>query len=256
MSDALLALAVEAAVEAGELLLKGFGAPALGIGSKSSGTDMVSDADRDAEEVIVSRIVRERPDDGILGEEEGERHGTSGFRWIVDPLDGTTNFLYGIPQWAVSIACMEASQTIIGVVHDAIRHETFTATTRHGAFLNGAPIRVSDTVELTEALISTGFSYLSEERAEQGKTVARILPRVRDIRRAGAASLDLAWTACGRLDGYYESAMQPWDLAAGALLVAEAGGIVTQLPGVGPSGGGVVAAPPQLHDALRALALG
>jgi myo-inositol-1(or 4)-monophosphatase len=254
VSDELLAIAVRAADAAGEMLQRRFGTPARGVGSKSSGTDMVSDADRDAEALIVGEILAARPHDAILGEEAGERRGTTGIRWVIDPLDGTTNFLYGIPQWAVSVACEDGSDTLIGVVRDAIRGETFTAIRDHGAFLNGDPIHVSDVPLLAHALISTGFSYLASEREKQGAIVARVLPAVRDIRRAGAASLDLAWTACGRLDGYFENAMQPWDLAAGALLVTESGGVVSNIPQVGPSGGGVVAAPPQLHDELRALA--
>ncbi|MCA1832829.1 MAG: inositol monophosphatase family protein [Actinomycetota bacterium] len=256
MTSSLLELACRTAIEAGALLLERFGGEAHGVGSKSSGTDMVSDADRDAEALIVERILSARPDDGILGEERGGRAGTSGFRWVIDPLDGTTNYLYGLPQWAVSIACEDASGTLAGVVRDSVRDETFSASRGSGAYLNGERVHVGDAARLSDALISTGFSYLAAERAAQGDVVARVLPAVRDIRRAGAAALDLAWTACGRLDGYYESAMQPWDLAAGALLVVEAGGVVSRLPGVGPSGGGVVAAPPQLHDALRALALG
>jgi myo-inositol-1(or 4)-monophosphatase len=251
VTAALLDLAVRAAIAAGDLLAGRFGGPARGVGSKSSGTDMVSDADRDAEALIVRLILSERPGDAILGEEHGKRDGTSGVRWVIDPLDGTTNFLYGIPQWAVSIACEDAAGTLAGVVRDAIREESFAAVRGGGATLNGETIRVSATPVLSEALISTGFSYLASDRTAQGATVARVLPSVRDIRRAGAAALDLAWTACGRLDGYYESSIRPWDLAAGALLVAEAGGVVSTLPG-----DGVVAAPPQLHDALRTLALG
>jgi myo-inositol-1(or 4)-monophosphatase len=251
----LLDTALRAAHEAGALLLERFRRPAHGVESKSSGTDMVSDADRDAEALIMSVIRAERPDDAILAEETGESAGASGARWVIDPLDGTTNFLYGIPQWCVSIACEDERSGLAAVVFDATRDETFTAVRGEGTRLNGEHVRVSRIADLSTALVATGFAYRADERAVQGGTVARVLPRVRDVRRLGAAALDLAWVACGRVDAYYESAMKPWDLAAGALLVLEAGGIVSRIPAVGPSGDGVVAAGPALHDALRDLVL-
>lgn len=253
----LLDTAVRAAHDAGALLLERFRRPVHGLASKSSRTDMVSDADRDAEALIASIIRSVRPDDAILGEETGERTGTSGVRWIIDPLDGTTNYLFGIPQWCVSIACESVADgaALAGVVFDPSRDETFSASRGMGASLNGSACRISRVADLSTALVVTGFAYRADERAVQGRTAAHVLPRVRDIRRFGAAALDLAWVACGRVDAYYESAMQPWDLAAGALLVLEAGGIVSRIPAVGPSGDGVVAAGPALHDALRDLVL-
>jgi myo-inositol-1(or 4)-monophosphatase len=155
----LLDLAVRVATDAGALLLERFAEPARNVGSKSSGTDMVSDADRDAEALIVKQLLKARPDDAILGEERGERAGASGIRWIVDPLDGTTNFLYGQPHWCVSIACEDEKGSVVGVVRDAVRDETFGAERGAGAHVNGTPIHVSDCNEVSTALVATGFGY-------------------------------------------------------------------------------------------------
>ncbi|HEX8074171.1 MAG TPA: inositol monophosphatase family protein [Thermoleophilaceae bacterium] len=216
-----------AARSAGELLLRRFGGPARGVERKSSSTDMVSDADREAEDAIVAVLGRERPDDGLLGEEGAAAPGSSGRRWVVDPLDGTTNFLYGIPQWAVSVA-LEGS---VGVVFDPVRDELFSAEQGDGASLNGMALKMREGVPLERALVATGFSYDAGMRARQADVAARLLPAVRDVRRAGAAALDLAWLAAGRLDGYYERGLKPWDWAAGRLLVVEAGGVVEELGG-------------------------
>jgi myo-inositol-1(or 4)-monophosphatase len=188
---------------------------------------MVSDADREAEDAIVAVLGRERPDDGLLGEEGAAAPGSSGRRWVVDPLDGTTNFLYGIPQWAVSVA-LEGS---VGVVFDPVRDELFSAEQGDGASLNGMALKMREGVPLERALVATGFSYDAGMRARQADVAARLLPAVRDVRRAGAAALDLAWLAAGRLDGYYERGLKPWDWAAGRLLVVEAGGVVEELGG-------------------------
>jgi fructose-1,6-bisphosphatase/inositol monophosphatase family enzyme len=232
------------------LLLEHYSRPASGVDSKSSGTDMVSDADRAAEEAI-SRLLRaERPHDGLLGEEGLSSEGSSGRRWVVDPLDGTTNYLYRYRAWCVSVALEDASgDGLVGVVHDPLAGETFTAVRGEGAFLNhgGAPLRVRDGGELSRALIATGFGYDPEVRAGQAELLRRVLPRVRDIRRAGAAALDLCHVAAGRLDGYFERGLKPWDMAAGALIVREAGGRVVALAGGRP---GVAAAGPSLMEAL------
>lgn len=251
----LLALAVDAAQEAGDLLLGRFREPAQGVGRKSSTTDMVSDADRDAEALIRTRMSAARPEDAIIGEEQGEQRGGSGLRWVIDPLDGTTNFLFGLPQWCVSIACEDGEGGVVGVVHDPCHGETFTASRGDGAFLAGDRLRVSDKTDLSDALIATGYSYLSEERAAEAAMLESVLPRIRDIRRLGSAALDLAWTAAGRFDGYYETPTHHWDWAAGVVLVREAGGLVGQLPAVGPSGPGLVAAGKGLYDTLRGLVL-
>ena len=208
-----------------------FGGPARGVDSKSSSTDMVSDADREAEEAIVSLLRAERPDDGLLGEEGASTEGTSGRRWVVDPLDGTTNYLYGLPAWVVSVAVEDDEGALAGVVFHAVGDELFAAERGRGATCNGEPIRVREGAPLERALVATGFGYDAERRARQAEIVRAVLPRVRDIRRAGAAALDLAWVASGRLDGYWERGLQPWDWAAGRLLVTEAGGEVRDLPG-------------------------
>ena len=252
--DDLLALATEAATRAGELLMTFFEAPVPGVSAKTSPTDLVSDADRASEKLLLDYIDRARPGDGVLAEEGSARDSTSGYTWVVDPLDGTINFLYGIPVWSVSVAIDDDAGTAVGVVHDPCRGETFAARRGGGATLNGTRVKVSDKDDIEAALIGTGFSYEELARARQAEVVARVVPVVRDVRRAGSAALDLASVACGRLDGFYEGATEPWDKAAGVLLVQEAGGVVSlldpPLPHLSP---GVVAAGPALHDRLAAL---
>ena len=192
---------------------------------------MVSDADRDAETLVVDMLRSERPDDGLLGEEDASREGTSGRRWVIDPLDGTTNYLYRFPAWAVSVAVEDAEGGVAGVVLDPVRDELFAVERGRGFSVDGAPARVREPVALERALIATGFSYERERRAEQARVLTDVLPRVRDVRRAGAAALDLAMVAAGRVDGYFERGLQPWDWAAGRLAVAEAGGVVVELEG-------------------------
>ena len=211
--------------EAGALLLERFGGKARDVDVKSSATDMVSAADRDAEELIRNGLKTARPEAGLVGEEGSRVDAASGRRWVVDPLDGTTNFLYGFPQWAVSIA-LEGS---LGVVFDPVRDELFSAERGSGASLNGSPLRMRDQADLSTALIATGFGYDAERRSKQGEVIARVLPRVRDIRRAGAAALDLCWLAAGRVDGYFERGLNAWDWAAARIIVEEAGGVVTEL---------------------------
>jgi myo-inositol-1(or 4)-monophosphatase len=227
-----------------------FGGPAQGLDVKSSSTDMVSDADREAERAIVDLLRTERPDDGILAEEGAEEHAASGRRWVVDPLDGTTNFLYGFPAWAVSVALEDPDGGLAGVVYDPSRDELFAGERGGGATLNGTPIHVRTDAPLEEALIATGFGYDAERRARQAEVLLQILPAVRDIRRAGAAALDLAWVAAGRLDGYWERGLHRWDWAAGRLLVTEAGGEVRDLSA---EPHGLVAAAPGLVGALEEL---
>jgi myo-inositol-1(or 4)-monophosphatase len=255
---ALLALAEAAAREAGALLLRLQAVARTEVGTKSSATDMVTDADRASERLIIERIRAERPHDAILGEEGtvGAEAGDSPMRWVIDPLDGTTNYLYRHPFFAVSIGIEVAGVPCVGVVHDPSHGETFTAIAEGGAFLDGQPIAVSGLTDLATALVATGFNYGAEERGAQGAVVARVLPRVRDIRRHGAAALDLCWVACGRVDAYYERGLQPWDLCAGALIVREAGGVTSAIEGgpvVPPS---VLAASPALIEPLRAVLLG
>jgi fructose-1,6-bisphosphatase/inositol monophosphatase family enzyme len=196
-------------------------------------------------------IRRERPDDGLMGEEGAGIEGRSGRRWVVDPLDGTTNFLYGFPAWSVSIALEDAEGTAVGVVHDPSRGETFSAARGGGAHLNGEPIEASSCDRLELAMVATGFGYGADRRAAQAETLTRVLPRVRDIRRPGSAALDLSYVACGRVDAYYERDLKPWDWDAGRLLAAEAGAAVRDLDGKPPAL--VAAATPELLDALLEL---
>ncbi len=205
-------LAVELATEAGEILMS------MGKGgvttSKSTPTDLVTEADRAAESHIVSRLRALRPDDAIIAEEGSGNPGSTGIRWVVDPLDGTVNYTYGFPHWCVSIG-VEGSERL-GVIHDPSRGETFADSTLL------TPSRKTD---LADSLIGTGFAYSAETRARQAAIVANLLPVVRDIRRAGSCALDLAWVACGRLDGFYEEGVQHWDISAGIALVNDAGGV-------------------------------
>jgi myo-inositol-1(or 4)-monophosphatase len=241
---------------AGELLLDRFRGPIQGLDTKSTPIDLVSDADRDSEALLRETIARERPDDSIMGEEGSDVIGTSGLRWVVDPLDGTTNFLYGLPVWAVSIAVADADGWLSAVVYDPTRDEMFAAVRGGGATLNDAPISVSEALAPDRALVGTGFSYSGPARMVQARAVDVMLSEVRDLRRAGAASLDLAWVACGRLDGYYEVPLKVWDRAAGELLVTEAGGVVSALAPIDESGDtGVLAAGPDLHQPLDVLVL-
>ncbi len=227
-----------------------FGGPARGVGAKSSATDLVSDADRDAERLMRDVLARERPDDALLAEEGTSEPGDSGRRWVFDPLDGTVSYLYGYPHWSVSVALEDMQGTAAGVVYDPNRDELFAAARGAGATLGGSAIRVRDNPPLAEALVATGFGYEADWRAEQAEVVRRVLPAVRDIRRAGSAALDLAWLAAGRLDAYYERGLHAWDWAAGSLLVREAGGAVEELAG---EPFGLIAGPQPLVAVLRPL---
>lgn len=211
---------------------------------------MVSDADRDAERTVTEILFAERPDDGLLGEEGSSRDSSSGRRWVVDPLDGTTNFLYGIPAWCVSIALEDDGGGLVGVVADPVRGETFTAIREGGAQRDGEPIAVGAVEALDMAVVATGFGYDLEQRAAQAAILTEVLPRVRDVRRFGAAALDLCWVATGRFDVYYERGLQPWDWAAASLIVAEADG---SLRWMGGEPHGLVAGTPALVDALAEL---
>ena len=241
-----LELAERAARAAGEVLLSYYGRPPEGVESKSSATDLVSDADREAERTIRELLEAERPQDGLVGEEGSRADAASGRRWVVDPLDGTINFLYGFPAWAVSVALEDADGALVGVVHSPIHGETFCAARGEGAFLGERALRVRPARPLEQSLVATGFSYEPDRRAVQAEAIAKLLPRARDIRRAGAAALDLSWVAAGRLDAFFERGLHHWDWAAGRLLVEEAGGSCAWLDGGWP---GLLAAS---HDGLLA----
>jgi len=249
--DELLGLARSVAAEAGRLLLD---RPAdLGVGTKSTPTDVVTVMDTRAERLLVDRVRAVRPDDGFLGEEGSDSAGTSGVRWVLDPLDGTVNYLYGLPGWAVSVGVEVGGRLQVGVVEVPTLGETFTAVRGRGAARNGAPVRVSTATDLSQALVATGFGYDAGERARQAQVVAALLPTVRDIRRFGAASVDLCNVACGRVDGYFERGLHAWDLAAGGLVAAEAGARVEGLHGRPASVDLVLAAGPSLFGALHDL---
>jgi myo-inositol-1(or 4)-monophosphatase len=254
----LLALAVEAARRAGTLLLERFHAEATGVETKMSSTDLVSDADRDTERMLKDYIGSARPDDGYLGEEGARAGSATGITWIVDPLDGTVNYLYRRPEWSVSIAAADREGPLVGVVLDPNRAELFTAVRGEGAHLNGTRVQVSEQTDLAKALVGTGFSYEVDVRAIQAEVMTRVLRSVRDIRRPGSAALDLCSVACGRYDAYYESHMWAWDRAAGELIAREAGAVVTDLPPPNSDGTdvGVIAANLDLHAKLSAIVLG
>jgi len=221
--------------------------------TKSSATDIVTEMDRRSERVIVDRLLAARPDDGVLGEEGADHEGTSGITWVVDPIDGTVNYLYEIPSYAVSIGASDGDGPLVGVVVNPVSGETWTAVRGGGAFLDGRQLRLAEPPPLEMALVATGFGYGRNRRARQAEILRSVLPVVRDIRRAGAASLDLCALATGRVDAYYEQGLQPWDLAAGGLVATEAGAVVTGLRGRPASEALVVAAAPGLVEPLTAL---
>jgi myo-inositol-1(or 4)-monophosphatase len=242
--DALRLLAESTAREAGALLLTGLHQARTEVSTKSTATDMVSEMDRASEALIVKRLLDARPADGMVGEEGTERAGTSGVRWIVDPLDGTTNYLYGLAGFGVSIAAEQDGTVVAGVVLDVVHDELFAASRGGGATLDGTPIIASSAMDLPRALIATGFSYSAERRARQAAALVEVLPHVRDIRRFGAAAVDLCAVACGRVDGYFERGLAQWDLAAGGLIASEAGASVTDLRGGPPRPDSVLACAP------------
>ncbi len=246
-------LAEQTARAAGGLLRTAMGRIRAEVSTKTTGTDMVTEMDRASEALIADRLLGMRPHDGILGEEGADVTGTSGVRWVVDPLDGTTNYLYGFPGFNVSIAAEVDGEAAVGVVYDVVRDELFSAVRGGGATREGQPIRASSATDLPHALVGTGFSYEPEQRRRQAEVLVHVLPRVRDIRRQGAAALDLCSVACGRLDAYYERGLAVWDLAAGGLIAREAGAQVTDLDGGPPTAGSVVAAAPGIAAALRDL---
>lgn len=248
----LLDVAHEAARAAAAELLARFGHRQRGVRTKSGPTDLVSEADLAAEAAIRRVLGDRRPADAVLGE-EGGASGDGALRWVIDPLDGTTNFLFGIPQFAVSVACEDRRGAVVGVVLDPVRQETFAASRSGKATLNGVGITASAQDDLATSLVATGFAYDAAVRAKQAVVIGRVLPRVRDIRRAGAAALDLAWCARGRYDAYYERGVQRWDVAAGGLVAQRAGLALRELPAGEAGPAGVLVAPPALLDDLLGL---
>jgi myo-inositol-1(or 4)-monophosphatase len=214
--------------------------------TKSSPTDLVTAIDRWSEKKITDFITTKRTRDGILGEEGTTIEGTSGVKWIIDPIDGTTNFFYGLPGYTVSIGVSVDEKIVAGVIMNPFSQEEYAAALNEGATCNGSPIAVNYPIDLSETLLSTGFSYLPEKRKNQGK----VLPNVRDIRRSGSAANDLTCVASGKVDAYFEYGLNIWDIAAGLIIVQEAGGKVSDLEGNFPSGDFVIAASPTIHDRL------
>ena len=245
-------IAVELARGAADLV-RASGRESLGIGSKSTQTDLVTVVDRASERWLIDAIARVRPDDAVLGEEGGGRPGTSRVRWVVDPIDGTVNFVLGLPAYAVSVAAELDGTVVAGAVCNPATGEMFRAVQGDGAYLDDVRLTGPRPVELAAAVVGTGFGYDVARREAQGAIVARLLPRIADIRRVGAASLDLCAVAAGRLDGYFEAGLSPWDHAAGGLIAAEAGCPVSGLRGQPPSGRMVATAGPDLAPALFAL---
>ncbi|CAA9579742.1 MAG: Inositol-1-monophosphatase [uncultured Thermomicrobiales bacterium] len=262
MTDAFLPVAVAAAREAGALLRERFGRP-HDVRLKGA-VDLVTEADTGAEALIAARLRAAFPDHRLLGEEgaRGAEGGGSGavspYGWVVDPLDGTTNYAHGFPHFAVSIALERDGAPLVGVVYDPIRDELFAAASGAGATLNGGPIRVSATDRPIAAMLATGFAYDLAERGAQAVVWRSLLDRVQSIRQTGSAALNLAYVAAGRLDGYWERPLRPWDMAAGALLVTEAGGRVTDPAGgpFDPYGDGALATNGPLHASLLAAIAG
>lgn len=262
--DSLLAFATELALEAsafvGERTRRD-----LSVATKSTATDLVTDVDRSVEALIVERIRAERPGEAVVGEEgpsasavlaridAGLSASESRICWHVDPIDGTTNFVYGYPAYAISIGVEVDGCRVVGVVHNLPSGETFTAAQGRGAFLDGTPIRVSGRSELGTTLLGTGFAYDAEYRSRQGAVLARLLGRVRDVRRSGSAALDLCSVACGRLDAYYEQPLAPWDYSAGDVIVREAGGVTASIGGGPIMRGSVLATSPALLGPLLGL---
>ncbi|MGW0732656.1 inositol monophosphatase family protein [Streptomyces sp. NPDC002851] len=247
----LLALALEAADRAGTLLRDGRPADLGVAATKTSAVDVVTEMDIASEKLITGFLAEHRPDDGFLGEEGASVEGSSGVQWVIDPVDGTVNYLYGRPAWAVSIAARKDGETVVGVVHVPMQGETFRALLGEGAYLGERRLTVGEAPDLGHALLGTGFGYLTERRVRQAEVVRELIPIVRDIRRGGSAAIDLCDVAAGRLDAYYERGLNEWDLAAGDLIAREAGALVGGRPGAAPSGELLVAAPPGLFETLQ-----
>ncbi len=250
----LLQIAMEAARAAGELIRERRPPGPLEVtATKTSTTDVVTVMDEAAERLLVDYIRAARPHDGYLGEEGADTTGSTGVTWVVDPIDGTVNYLYGRRDYAVSIGVRVGDQVIVGVVYNPESDEMWTACRGAGAMLDGEPIRANTGVPLEMALVATGFGYEVRRRVHQAEVLRTVLPRIRDIRRAGVASIDLCSVACGRTDAFYERGLKPWDLAAGGLIATEAGARVGGLGGRPADEDLVIAAAPQLFEQLEPL---
>jgi myo-inositol-1(or 4)-monophosphatase len=248
----LLALASDLARAAGRVHTDGR-ARTLTLETKSSPTDVVSQVDKEAERLIVERLRAERPDDALLAEEGSLLESDGRVRWIVDPLDGTTNYVYGYPAYGVSIAVEVDGRTVVGVVFDSSAGRLYAAIQGRGAVCDGRRLETREPEGLARALIATGFSYEAAQRRRQGAVLATVLDRIRDIRRGGSAALDLCRVAAGEVDAFWELDLSPWDYAAGTLIAREAGAVVEHAPAAHGKGPAVVAAHPKLMPAFYEL---
>ncbi|CAB4330492.1 unannotated protein [freshwater metagenome] len=244
-NDGLLALALEVALDAGELLMHR--PVAFEISSKTNAIDIATQMDHASEKLIVSQILKARPDDGFIGEEGVSIPSRSGITWVIDPIDGTVNYLYGLPGWNISIGAKDEQGSLVGVVHAPTVNSTWTAIRGGGSYFNGVRISCNDPVPLNLALIGTGFAYNLHDRIRQGEVVAALLPQIRDLRRMGSAAVDISYVAMGAFDGYFEFGLKEWDSAAGSLIATEAGAIYTT-----DAAGITVCAGPTLHPVLVA----
>ena len=245
----LLELARKVGLDAGALLMER--PPAFEIESKSTAIDIATQMDKKAEKFIMDSLLAARPDDGIIGEEGSSVESKSGITWVIDPLDGTVNYFYGLPGWNVSIAAKDKDGSIVGVVTAPTINSTWWATRGGGAFYNGHQIHCNDPIAVDRALIATGFQYDVAHRTTQMTDLAKLVPLVRDLRRNGAAAVDLCHVAMGALDGYYEAGLKEWDWAAGGLVATEAGARFVQY-GQEPLRT-TLAAGPTLHGHLASL---
>lgn len=249
--DQLADLASSLARQAGYVLLEGLDRTRTSVSTKTSTTDMVTEMDRASEMLLVTGILESRPHDAVLAEEGTSSEGSTGVRWIIDPLDGTTNYLYGHPGFAVSIAAEYQGDIVAGVVYDPMADDMYRAVKGGGATRNGIAINTSGQTELPQALVATGFSYDPSRRIRQVEVLTTMIDQVRDIRRMGAAAMDLCSVACGRVDAFYEMGLQPWDYSAGALIAREAGAVVGDLNGGPASGQFCLAASAGIFEQIR-----
>lgn len=246
-------LARSLALRAGTMALEGRRSTEVTATTKSTPTDMVTVWDTASERLIVDGLRAARPHDAIVGEEGSSTTGDSGITWHVDPIDGTSNFLYDLPTWAVSIGATDADGPVAGAVFLPVLNEMFVASRGAGATCNGAPITVSSCADLSTALVGTGFGYDPERRSRQGRAVAAMIGQVRDIRRLGAASVDICFVACGRLDAYFEEALHSWDLVAAQIIATEAGATASNFEGGPVTPEKVLISAPAIHGAFVAL---
>lgn len=257
MNDDLASIARALALEAGELVVTRRKGHIEVADTKSSSVDVVTAVDRESEALLHARLGELRPDDGFFGEEGRARPSLSGITWVVDPIDGTVNFLYDIPHYAISIAAVSGPaipgqwQVEAAAILNPVSGELFHAARGEGAFLGDKRLQIGPPPQLSEALLATGFAYSAAVRAEQARLMSALLPEVRDIRRAGTASLDLAYVAAGRVDVFFERTLSPWDHAAGELIVTEAGGVIAGIASEAPGREGIFAGHADLVATLK-----